>query len=79
MASPTRAGIALEGLRRSAQAIDHRDQTASHIAVGQALFWACALDEQHWKSDDYTRVRDAHPVARHMGVTDLPAMPSLTV
>lgn len=54
------------GLARSVDSITLDDDVTSSIAVGQALFWATALDEQLWKAPGDTRARDMDPIGQLM-------------
>ncbi|WP_454132426.1 hypothetical protein [Microbacterium lacticum] len=51
--------VARDALGRAAAAIDPDDLRGSTIAAGQALFWACSLDEQLWEVGGYVEARSA--------------------
>lgn len=56
--------VAREGLARSLPGFDHRDLVTASVATGQALFWACSIDEQLGGDRDYLRKREADAAGR---------------
>jgi hypothetical protein len=55
---------AFEGLRRSVGGLQSLGWVDAHILLGQALWWACLLDETCWGEPGYGSARDASPAGR---------------
>lgn len=55
---------AFEGLRRSVSGLQSLGWLDAHIVMGQALWWACLLDETCWNEPGYEHAREVHSAGR---------------
>lgn len=55
---------AFEGLRRSVDSLQALGWIEAHIALGQALWWSCLLDETCFTDPGYEAMRDADGFGR---------------